>query len=132
MNYRKKSCCSWNYRRVSSGEAFPPKPKESIPNNKRKSPDHGGGSCKKVKKHYELCAKNDGPANTHNTDECRRYNPDGSRKYQKGKSNGDKKTHNNFSQQLQAQQDKIKDLEQKVKRIEKKWSNEEFVDNHSA
>ena len=96
------------------------------------SPDHGVGSRKKVKKHCELCAKNDGPANTHNTDECCRYNPDGSRKYQKGKSNGDKKTHNNFSQQLQAQQDKIKDLEQKVKRIEKKWSDEEFVDNHSA
>ena len=43
-----------------------------------------------------LCAKNDGPAHTHNTGECRTYNPDGSRKY-KGKSNGDKKTQKNFS-----------------------------------
>jgi hypothetical protein len=43
-----------------------------------------------------------GQANTHYTDECHMYNPDGSRKYQKGKSNGDKKTLN-FSQQLQAQ-----------------------------
>ena len=72
------------------------------------------------------------PANTHNTDECRRYNPDGSRKYQKGKSNGDQKEHNNFSQQLQAQQDKISNLEKKLKRFEKKRSNEESDDKTSA
>jgi hypothetical protein len=74
-----------------------------------------------------ISAKNNGPApNTHNTDECCRYNPDGSRKqYKKGKSNGDKKAHNNFSQQLQAQQEKIDNLEKKLKRYDKKRSNEE-------
>jgi hypothetical protein len=60
------------------------------------------------------------------------FNPDRSRKYQKGKSNRDMKAHNNFSQQLQAQQDKISNLEQKLKRIEKKRSNEKFDDDHSA
>jgi hypothetical protein len=58
-------------------------------------------------------AKNDGPAHTHNTGECRTYNPDGSRKY-KGKSNGDKKTQKNFSQMLKTQQEKIENLESKV------------------
>jgi Asp-tRNA(Asn)/Glu-tRNA(Gln) amidotransferase C subunit len=60
---------------------IPPKLKEHKPkNNKRKSPDHGGGSQKRAKKHCELCAKKKEPANTHNANECRRYNPDGSKK----------------------------------------------------
>ena len=40
----------------------------------------------------ELCAKNKGPVNTHNTDKYRRYNSDCSKKYHKSKSSGDKKT----------------------------------------
>jgi hypothetical protein len=111
--------------------SLPPKPKDSRSNGKRKGPGHGGGSHKKGKKHCDLCAKNDGPAHTHNTDECRRYNPDGSGKYQKGKSNGDKKTQKNYSQQQKIQQDKINKLEEKVKRLEKR-SNEDIDDDHST
>jgi hypothetical protein len=113
--------------------SIPNKPKDSKYNGKRKRLNHGGDSRKKGKKHCDLCAKNNGPAQTHNTDECRRYNPDGSRKqYQKGKSNGDKKTHNNFSQQLWAQQEKIDNLEKKLKRYDKKRSNEETDDEDMA
>jgi hypothetical protein len=111
--------------------SLPPKPKDSRSNGKRKGPGHGGGSRKKGKKHCDLCAKNDGPAHTHNTDECRRYNPDVSGKYQKGKSNGDKKKQKNYSQQQKIQQDKINKLEEKVKRLEKR-SNEDIDDDHST
>lgn len=112
--------------------SLPNKPKDSKSNGKRKgSPNHGGGSRKKGKKHCDLCAKNDGPAHTHNTSECRTYNPDGSRKY-KGKSNGDKKTQKNFSQQLKAQQDEIDDLKSKLKRIDKRRTNEDLGDDDSA
>jgi hypothetical protein len=112
--------------------SIPKQPKDRFNGKCKGGPNHGGGnSHKKGKKHCDLCAKNDGPAHTHNTGECRTYNPDGSRKY-KGKSNGDKKTHKNFSQLLKAQQEKLDDLEQKYKRMDKKRTNEDFDDDHSA
>jgi hypothetical protein len=109
--------------------SVPKQPKDRFNGKRKGSPNHGGGgSRKKGKKHCDLCAKNDGPAHTHNTGECRIYNPDGSRKY-KGKSNGDKKTQKNFSQMLKTQQEKIDDLE---KRMNKKRTSEDFDDDHSA
>ena len=110
------------------------KPKDSYDkkkDKKRDRPDHGGNSKKKSKKHCDLCEKNKGPANTHNTAECRRYNPDGTSKYQKGKSNSDKKTHNNYSQQLETQQKEIKDLKKSVKRLTKKKRTIEDSDSDS-
>jgi len=41
-----------------------------------------GGSSKKAKKHCDLCDKHGGPANSHNTDDCRIYKADGSKKGQ--------------------------------------------------
>ncbi len=111
--------------------SLPNKPKDKSNGKRKGSPNHGGGSRKKGKKHCDLCAKNDGPAHTHNTGECRTYNPDGSRKY-KGKSNGDKKTQKNFSQQLKAQQDEIDDLKSKLKRMDKKRTNEDLGEDDSA
>mgnify|MGYP006182802129 FL=1 len=112
--------------------SVPKQPKDKSNGKRKGGPNHGGGnSRKKGKKHCDLCAKNDGPAHTHNTAECRIYNPDGSRKY-KGKSNGDKKTHKNFSQLLKAQQEKLDELEQKYKRMDKKRTNDDFDDDRST
>jgi len=113
---------------------IPAKPKDSYnkKDKKRSSPDHGDKSRKKAKKHCDLCEKNKGPANTHNTSECRRYNPDGSSKYQKGKFNNDKKTHHNFSQQLTEAQKEIKDLKKKVKRIKTKRTIEDSDSDSDA
>jgi hypothetical protein len=115
--------------------SVPKQPKDRFNGKRKESPNHGdGNSRKKGKKHCDLCAKNGGPSHTHNTGECRTYNPDGSRKY-KGKSNGDKKTQKNYSQMsqmLKTQQDKIDDLEQKFKRMERKRTNEDFDDDRSA
>ena len=64
---------SWNSREPWSEIPFrlctTPTKETSKPkgNNKHESPDHGGGSAKKTKKHCDLCPKNNGPANTHNT-----------------------------------------------------------------
>jgi hypothetical protein len=112
--------------------SVPKQPKDKSNGKRKGGPNHGGGnSRKKGKKHCDLCAKNDGPAHTHNTAECRTYNPDGSRKH-KGKSNGDKKTHKNFSQLLKAQQEKLDELEQKYKRMDKKRTNDDFDDDRST
>ena len=118
---------------LERSNSVPKQLKDSRSNGKRKGgPNHGGGnSRKKGKKHCDLCAKNDGPAHTHNTGECRTYNPDGSRKY-KGKSNGDKKTQKNYSQlsqMVKTQQEEIDDLK---KRMNKKRTNEDFDDDGSA
>jgi hypothetical protein len=108
--------------------SVPKQPKDRFNGKRKVGPNHGGGNNrKKSKKHCDLCAKNDGPAHTHNTGECCTYNPDSSRKY-KGKSNGDRKTQKNFSQMLKAQQEKIDDLEKRMK----KRNNEDFDDDHSA
>ena len=119
----------------------PAKPKESFKDNnkKRERPNHGNKPNKKGKKHCDLCAKNNGPANTHNTTDCNRYNPDGTKKgYSgkpkegyKGKSNGDKKTHNNYSQLLEETRKEIKSLKKDVKRM-KKRSNEESDSDSDA
>ena len=112
--------------------SVPKQPKDKSNGKRKGGPNHGGGnSRKKGKKHCDLCAKNDGPSHTHNTGECRTYNPDGSRKY-KGKSNGDKKTQKNYSQlsqMVKTQQEEIDDLK---KRINKKRTNEDFDDDGSA
>ena len=111
---------------------IPAKPKDSYAGKekKRERPDHGDKSRKKAKKHCDLCEKNKGPANTHNTAECRRYNPDGTSKY-KGKSNTDKKTHHNFAQVLAETQKELKDLKKKVKRIKTKKRTIEESDSDS-
>lgn len=115
---------------------IPVKPKDSYAKKdkngekKRERPDHSA-SRKKTKKHCDLCEKNKGPANTHNTAECRRYNPDGSSKY-KGKSNSnDKKTHHNFAQVLADTQKELKDLKKTVKRIKSKKRTIEESDSDS-
>jgi hypothetical protein len=72
---------------------------------KGNSGQNGGGS-KKVKKHCDLCDKNGGPANSHNTDDCRIYKADGSKK---GQSRGEKKSNHSFVQ-----------LEKKLEKAEKK------------
>ena len=49
--------------------------------NKRKgNSGQNGGSSKKAKKHCALCDKHGGPANSHNTDDCRIYQADGSKR----------------------------------------------------
>jgi hypothetical protein len=51
--------------------------------NKRKgNSGQNGGSSKKAKKHCALCDKHGGPASSHNTDDCRIYKADGSKKGQ--------------------------------------------------
>ena len=42
----------------------------------------------KVQKHCVLCKQFGGSPNTHNTNECNRYEKDGSRKYKKGGKTG--------------------------------------------
>jgi len=76
--------------------------------NKRKGSSSGqnGGSSKKAKKHCALCDKHGGPANSHNTDDCRIYKADGSKK---GQSRGEKKSNHSFAQ-----------LEKKLEKAEKK------------
>ena len=66
--------------------------------NKRKgNSGQNGGSSKKAKKHCDLCDKHGGPANSHNTDDCRIYKADGSKKGQ-SRSRGEKKSNDSFAQ----------------------------------
>jgi hypothetical protein len=78
-----------------------------VGSNKRKgNSGQNGGSSKKLKKHCDLCEKNGGPANSHNTEDCRIYKADGSRK---GQSRGEKKSNHSFAQ-----------LEKKLEKADKK------------
>jgi hypothetical protein len=65
---------------------------------------------------------------THNTANCKIHNSDGTRKRGKSKSNGDKKTHNNFAQLLkdaQEAKEEIKGLKKDNKHLKKKRPIEE-------
>ena len=101
--------------------------------NKRKG-DSGqnGGSSKKAKKHCDLCAKNGAPANSHNTDDCRIYMADGSKK---GQSRGEKKSNHSFAQlekKLDKKMKKLDKLTKKMERLYKKRSKEESDSDSDA
>jgi hypothetical protein len=95
-------------------------------NKKRKGDfSQNNNSSKKARKHCALCDQYGGPTNTHNTTDFGIYNLDGTRKRGKSKSNGDKKTHNNFTQLLKVAQEakkEIKDLKKDIRRLKKKRS----------
>jgi len=92
-----------------------------------------GGGSKKAKKHCDLCAKNGGPANSHNTEDCRIYQADGSKK---GQSRGDKsKSNHSFAQFKKKLDKKMKKLDKQTKKMERlseKRSKEESDSNSSA
>ena len=103
-------------------------------NNKRKGTSgQNGGSSKKAKKHCDLCAKNGGPANSHNTEDCRIYQADGSKK---GQSRGDKsKLNHSFAQlekKLKKEMKKLNKLTKKMERLSEKRSREESDSDSSA
>ena len=82
--------------------------------NKRKgNSGQNGGSSKKAKKHCDLCDKHGGPANSHNTDDCRIYKADGSKK---GQSRGEKKSNHSFVQ-LEKKLEKAKKLTKMSKKM---------------
>jgi hypothetical protein len=84
-------------------------PGKQAGSNKRKgNSGQNGGSSKKAKKHCELCDKHGGPASSHNTDDCRIYKADGTKK---GQSRGEKKSNHSFAQ-----------LEKKLEKAEKKMT----------
>jgi hypothetical protein len=87
-----------------------------VGSNKRKgNSGQNGGSSKKLKKHCDLCDKNGGPANSHNTEDCRIYKADGSKK---GQSRGEKKSNHSFAQLKK----KLEKTEKKFLRCLRKWS----------
>ncbi len=97
-------------------------------NKKRKGDFSQNNSTKKARKHCALCDQYGGPTNTHNTANCKIHNSDGTRKQGKSKSNGDKKTHNNFAQLLkdaQEAKEEIKGLKKDNKHLKKKRPIEE-------
>ena len=100
-------------------------------NKKRKGEGQNNQGSSKKTKRCALCAKHGGPVKTHNTADCRLYNSDGTRK--RDKSNGEKKTGNNYAQlrkMLDEAQDEIKECQKEIKRLKKKRSYEE-MDNDS-
>jgi len=100
--------------------------------NKRKgNSGQNGGSSKKAKKHCDLCAKNGGPANSHNTEDCRIYQANGSKK---GQSRGDKKSNHCFTQlekKLEKTEKKLDKMSKKMDRQYKKRSKEEESETDS-
>ena len=70
------------------------------------------------RKHCDLCAKKRGPKDTHNIAECRKWNPDGTRKQYHGKSE-EKKTNVNDAQ-FKEMQDSVKDMSKDMKRLIKR------------
>ena len=94
--------------------------------NKRKgNSGQNGGSSKKAKKHCALCDKHGGPANSHNTDDCRIYKADGSKK---GQSRGEKKSNHAFVQlekKLEKAEQKLDKMSKKMDRLTIKRTKEE-------
>ena len=88
---------------------------------KRNGSENGGWDKKKFKslKHCDLCAKKGGPKDTHNTAECCKWNPDGTKKQYQGKSDDKKKTQVNYAQ-IKEMQDDIKDMTKAMKRLDKR------------
>jgi hypothetical protein len=101
--------------------------------NKRKgNSGHNGGSSKKVKKHCDLCEKHGGPANSHNTEDCRIYKSDGSRK---GQSRGEKKSNLSYAQlekKLEKTERKLNKVAKKMERLSMKRSKEESESDSDA
>ena len=101
--------------------------------NKRKgNSGQNGGSSKKVKKHCDLCDKNGGPANSHNTEDCRIYKADGSKK---GQSRGEKKSNHSFAQfekKLEKAEKKLTKMSKKMERLSVKRPKEESDSDSDA
>ena len=101
-------------------------PRWIISSNKRKgNSGQNGGSSKKAKKHCALCDKHGGPANSHNTDDCRIYRADGSKK---GQSRGEKKSNHAFVQlekKLEQAEKKLDKMSKKMDRLTIKRTKEE-------
>jgi len=101
--------------------------------NKRKgNSGQNGGSSKKAKKHCALCDKHGGPANSHNTDDCRIYKADGSKK---GQSRGEKKSNHAFVQlekKLEKAEKKLTKMSKKMDRLTIKRTKEESESDSDA
>jgi len=101
--------------------------------NKRKgNSGQNGGSSKKAKKHCALCEKHGGPANSHNTDDCRIYKADGSKK---GQSRGEKKSNHAFVQlekKLEKAEKKLTKMSKKMDRLTIKRTKEESESDSDA
>jgi len=101
--------------------------------NKRKgNSGQNGGSSKKAKKHCDLCDKHGGPANSHNTDDCRIYKADGSKK---GQSRGEKKSNHSFAQlekKLEKAEKKLTKMSKKMERLSVKRPKEESDSDSDA
>ena len=87
---------------------------------KRNGSENGNRDKKKFKssKHCDYCAKKGGPKDTHNTAECRKWNPDGTRKQYQAKSE-EKKTNVNYAQ-FKEMQDSVRDMSKDMKRLMKR------------
>jgi hypothetical protein len=101
--------------------------------NKRKgNPGQNGGSSKKAKKHCALCDKHGGPASSHNTDDCRIYKADGTKK---GLSRAEKKSNHNFAQlvkKLEKAEKKMDKMSKKMDRLSVKRTKEESDSDSDA
>ena len=101
--------------------------------NKRKgNSGQNGGSSKKTKKHCALCEKHGGPANSHDTDDCRIYKADGSKK---GQSRGEKKSNHAFVQlekKLEKAEQKLDKMSKKMDRLTIKRTKEESESDSDA
>ena len=88
---------------------------------KRNGSDQGGRDKKKFRspKLCDLCAKKGGPKDTHNTGECRKWNSDGTRKYQGKSEEGKKKSAVNYAQ-FEKMQESVNDMTKAMKRLEKR------------
>jgi len=101
-------------------------------NNRKGNSGQNGGGSKKAKKHCDLCDKHGGPANSHNTDDCRIYKADGSKK---GQSRGEKKSNHSFTQlekKLEKAEKKLTKMSKKVERLSVKRSKEESESDSDA
>ena len=102
--------------------------------NKRKgNSGQNGGSLKKAKKHCDLCdKKHGGLASSHNTNECRIYRSDGSKK---GQSCGEKKSNHSFAQlekKLDKTEKRLTKMSKKMDRLVEKSSKEETESDSDA
>jgi len=108
-------------------------PGKQAGSNKRKgNSGQNGGSSKKAKKHCNLCDKHGGPASSHNTDDCRIYKADGTKK---GQSRGDKKSNHSFAQlekKLEKAEKKLTKMSKKMDRLSVKRPKEESDSDSDA
>ena len=89
-------------------------------------------SSKKAKKHCALCEKHGGPANSHDTDDCRIYKADGRKK---GQSRGEKTSNHAFVQlekKLEKAEQKLDKMSKKMDRLTTKRTKEELESDSDA